>query len=137
MLKGAIFDLEILLTEKIHQWLKSMGYFLEQIRASFLGFKKESKMLGITRLNFPIVYCSLCGDFNWFLIWFCLFVKKSRSYLARTKREKNIWNYVDWYHIGRTRTTPTCKISISIIIYVSITTTIKGRMPRVFSWRNF
>ena len=60
MLKGAIFDLEILLTEKIHQWLKSMGYFLEQIRASFLGFKKESKMLGITiLLDFPlfIVHC--------------------------------------------------------------------------------
>ena len=47
MLKGAIFDLEILLTEKIYQWLKSMGYFLEQIRASFVGFKKESKMLGL------------------------------------------------------------------------------------------
>ena len=60
MLKGAIFDLEILLTEKIHQWLKSMGYFLEQIRASFVGFKKKSKMLGITiLLDFPlfIVHC--------------------------------------------------------------------------------
>ena len=59
MLKGEIFNLEILLTEKIHQWLKSMGYFLEQIRASFVGFKKESKMLGITILNFPlfIVHC--------------------------------------------------------------------------------
>ena len=69
MLKGAIFDLEILLTEKIHQWLKSMGYFLEQIRASFVGFKKEIKNVGdynTTRL--PLVYCSLCGDFNWFLI---------------------------------------------------------------------
>ena len=61
MPKGAIFDLEILLTEKIHQWLKSMGYFLEQIRASFVGFKKESKMLGITILNFPlfIVHCGV------------------------------------------------------------------------------
>ena len=43
MLKGAIFDLEILLTEKIHQWLKSMGYFLEQIRASFVEFKKKNQ----------------------------------------------------------------------------------------------
>ena len=47
MLKGAIFDLEILLTEKIHQWLKSMGYFLEQIRASFVGFKKNQKCWGL------------------------------------------------------------------------------------------
>ena len=89
MLKGAIFDLGIRLTEKNPQWLKSMGGFF-WTNSGFLWRvkKKKSKMLEAAILNFPwfIVHCVVIS--TGFLIWFCLFVKKSRSYLARTKREK-------------------------------------------------